>query len=112
MDIVQDLSSKQRAYLRSLAHKLDPVVHIGSDGVTEAVIQSVEECFNSRELIKARVLEGAPLDAKATARALAEQMGDVHVPLTTGRTVVLYRPFAEDPQIRLPDPPSAKTRNN
>lgn len=99
---VNPLSSKQRAYLRSLAHKLDPVVHIGTGGVTDAVVTSVEETLTSRELLKVRVLDGAPEDTKATARQLEARMADVQVPLTTGRTFVLYRAFAEEPEIKLP----------
>ncbi len=99
---VTKLTSKQRAFLRSMAHKLKPVVHIGSDGVTDAVVRSVEEALNSRELLKARVLENAPDDAKATAAKLVERLPGVTVPLTTGRTLVIYRPFAEDPEIKLP----------
>jgi RNA-binding protein len=85
-----------------LAHKLDPVVHIGTGGVTDAVVTSVEEALSSRELLKVRVLDRAPEDAKTTARQLEARMADVQVPLTTGRTFVLYRAFAEEPEIKLP----------
>lgn len=97
-----DLTSKQRAHLRSLAHHLDPVAHVGVEGVTEAVLRSVEEAFNTRELLKVKVLEGAPEDARATADALVAGIDRAHVAQTIGRIVVLYRPFPEDPEIRLP----------
>ena len=99
------LTSKQRAFLRSLAHKLKPVVHIGSDGVTDAVVRSVEEALSARELLKARVLDGAPEDPEATAALLAERLPGVLIPLTTGRTFVVYRPFPDDPEIQLPGAP-------
>lgn len=97
-----ELTSKQRAHLRSLAHRLRPVVHVGNDGISEAVVASVEDALKTRELLKVKVLEGAPLDARAAADSLASMLGDAHVPQVIGRTVVLYRPFPEEPEIRLP----------
>lgn len=97
-----DLTSKQRAHLRSLAHSLRPVVQVGMEGVTEPVLQSIEEAFNTRELLKLKVLENAPLGARETADAIVEGMEGVAVAQTIGRTVVLYRPFPEEPEIELP----------
>lgn len=97
------LNSRQRAFLRTKAHHLKPVVFIGSDGVTDAVLDSVNEAFNTRELLKVKVLQGAPHKARATADQLVERLEGVDVPQTIGRTVVLYRPFPENPEIRLPD---------
>ena len=99
---MNDLTSKQRAFLRSLAQRLKPVVHIGSGGVTDAVVRSVEDALRTRELLKARVLEGAPETVRATADQLARRLPGVHVPVTTGRTIVVYRAFAENPEIELP----------
>ena len=95
------LSSKQRAQLRSMAHSLKPVVHVGTGGVTEAVLTSLEEAFNTRELLKVKVLEGAPEKAKPTARQIAEAMEGVEIAQTIGRTVVLYRPHPDQPEIVL-----------
>jgi RNA-binding protein len=97
------LTSKQRAHLRSLAHPLSPVVHVGVDGVTPAVVESVREAFNTRELLKVKVLEAAPEDAREAGDRIAGALEGVQIPQTIGRTVVLYRPFPEDPEIRLPD---------
>lgn len=96
------LTSKQRAFLRSQAHHLKPILQIGAGGVTEAVLESVREAFNTRELLKVKVLEAAPEGARETGAAIAEALENVQVPQTIGRTVVLYRPFPEDPEIRLP----------
>jgi RNA-binding protein len=101
-DTIDALTSKQRAHLRSLAHHLKPILHVGSDGVTDAVVRSVEEAFNTRELLKVKVQDGAPLDAREAGRTLAERIEGAHLPQTIGRTIVLYRPFPDDPEIRLP----------
>ncbi len=97
-----ELTSKQRAHLRSLANRLKPLVHIGHAGVTEAALQSINEAFHTRELLKVKVSENAPEEPRATADALAASLGDVHVAQTIGRTIVLYRADPDEPEIRLP----------
>ncbi|UCC26167.1 MAG: ribosome assembly RNA-binding protein YhbY [Gemmatimonadales bacterium] len=97
-----ELTSKQRAFLRGLAHHLKPVLQVGAGGVTPAVLDAIAEALSTRELLKVKVLEGAPDDARTTGAAIATALAGVHVPQTIGRTVVLYRPFPEEPEIRLP----------
>jgi RNA-binding protein len=99
---MDELTSKQRAFLRSQAHPLKPILQVGAGGVTPAVLDSVREAFNTRELLKVKVLESAPEDARATGNAIAAGIEGVHIPQTIGRTVVLYRPFPENPELRLP----------
>jgi len=96
------LTSKQRAHLRSLAHDLSPLAQIGHEGVTDAALQNLREAFHTRELLKVRVLDTAPLEARETADAIVAALDDVHVAQTIGRTVVLYRPDPDDPEIVLP----------
>lgn len=100
---IRNLTSKQRAHLRSLAHDLKPILQVGRDGVTEAVLQSVMNAFNTRELMKVRVLDGAPEAVDEAAERIGEALMGVRVVYTMGRTVVLYRPFPEDPEIELPE---------
>ena len=96
------LTSRQRAHLRKLAHHLKPIVLVGGDGVTTAVLSSVEEAFNTRELIKVKLQESAPLHVKDAAGELSTGVHGAHSVQTIGRTVVLYRPHPETPEIRLP----------
>lgn len=96
------LTSKQRAHLRSLAHPLKPLAHIGKEGVTPAAIRSVQQTFDTHELIKVRVLEAAPEEARETGYALAQGLSGAEVVQTVGRTVTLYRPDPETPIITLP----------
>ena len=96
------LTSRQRAFLRSRAHSLKPVVHIGSAGVTEATTLSLSEAFHTRELLKVRIQEGASGTTREIAEALAAGVDDAQVVQTIGRVAVLYRPFPEDPELRLP----------
>lgn len=96
------LSSKQRAHLRALAHPLKPVLRIGKEGLTEAALQAITEAFNTRELVKVKVLENAPETARASGEAIAQQLPEVLLVQTIGRIVVLYRPHPDHPEIQLP----------
>ena len=97
-----DLTSKQRAHLRSLAHHLKPIIQVGGEGVTEALLKTVMEAFNTRELLKVKVLESAPFGAREVADHIVAELENVQVAQTIGRTVVLYRPDPEEPEIELP----------
>ncbi|MBT8488384.1 MAG: YhbY family RNA-binding protein [Gemmatimonadetes bacterium] len=96
------LTSKQRAHLRKLAHHLKPMVLVGSDGVTPAVLDSLRDAFNTRELLKLKLQESAPIEVREAAKAIEESLEDVHPVQTIGRTVVLYCPDPDDPEIELP----------
>jgi RNA-binding protein len=96
-----ELTARQRARLRALAHHLKPLHHVGKEGVGEAAIRAVADAFNTRELLKVRVQEAAPLTAREAGALLAERIPGVHHVQTIGRTVVLYRPHPEKPEIKL-----------
>ncbi len=96
------LTSKQRAYLRSLAHRLKPIVHVGKEGVSDTVFESVRAGFNTRELMKVKVLEAAPKSAHDIGAAIADEVDGTAVIQVIGRTIVLYRKHPERPEILLP----------
>lgn len=92
------LSPRQRKGLRAQAHGLEPVVHVGRVGVTEAVAANVDAALLAHELIKVRLHE--PEDKEAAATALATATGATLCGLV-GHTVILYRPHPETPRIRV-----------
>jgi RNA-binding protein len=96
------LTSKQRAQLKSLAHPLKALIHIGKEGMTGTLVANVQEAFNTRELLKVKVLESAPQSAKEVGEDLAWRLEGVELVQVIGRTIVLYRPHPEKPEIRLP----------
>jgi len=96
------LTSKQRAHLRSLAHDNETVVRIGKDGLSDAVLTSIEEAFNTRELVKIRILDNANEQPRDMAHAIADRLDNVQVVHTLGWTVTLYRPDPDEPKIELP----------
>lgn len=99
---MDSLNSKQRAFLRSEAHHLKPVVNIGKEGVTQSARQAVLDAFNRRELLKVKVLEYAPLSAKEAGSEIAGLIEGAELVQVIGRNFVLYRPFPENPKIVLP----------
>ncbi len=95
------MTSKQRAYLKSLASRLDPVFQIGKASLTPEVTEAVGECFNNNELIKVSVLKNCLDDPRAIAEAVAERTHS-QVVQVIGRKIVLYKPDEDKPKISLP----------
>ena len=96
------LNPKQRQYLKGMAHRLKPILHIGKEGITEATLQTIESAFNSRELIKVKILDQAPGSADESGEMIASRLKDVKLVQVIGKTVVLYRRHPEKPKIQLP----------
>ena len=97
-----DLTPRQRAHLKSLAHHLKPVLFVGKEGITDQTVRSLEEAFNTRELLKVRILEAAPVSAREGAEQLAQRIDGAVAVQAIGRVGVLYRPHPEKPEIELP----------
>lgn len=85
-----DLTGKQRAALRSAANRLDTILQVGKDGLTDNLRKQANDALEARELIKCRVLETAPLNAKEAAEVLAQQTRS-EVIQVIGTKFVLYR---------------------
>ena len=66
------LTSKQRAYLRSLASNEPAIMQVGKSGIGENLIKTVSDVLEARELIKLSVLENSGEEAREVAEALAE----------------------------------------
>ena len=96
------LSGKEKAALRGEAHHLAAVVHVGKEGITPTLLQSLDDALRTRELVKVQL--GRPIDdpARDVARELAEAAG-AEVVQVIGKTLTLYR---HNPQLkRKPDDP-------
>ena len=95
------LTSKQRAYLRSLAADADTIIQIGKGGISENVLQQVDEALTARELIKGRVLEASLLTAREACDALSEACSADGVQCI-GSKFVLYRANKKTQKIVFP----------
>lgn len=84
------ITTKQRAYLRKEAHTLDPIFQIGKDGVTEAVIDALDEALEKREILKVHILETALLDTRQTCDSVAKRLNAEPVQAIGGKFII-YR---------------------
>lgn len=96
------MTSKQRAYLKSLASSLNPIFQVGKSSLTPELTQAIGQAFNRNELIKISVLKNCFDDPKEIAEMLAGRTHSqvVHV---IGKKIVLYKPDRDNPKIVLPD---------
>ncbi len=94
------ITSKQRAYLRSLATAEPTIMQIGKDGIGENLVKTVSDALEARELIKLSVLDNCAYTPREAAEELAEATGSTVV-CTVGKKLVLYRPSKKNPKIEL-----------
>ena len=97
-----EITPKQRAHLKSLAHHLKPVVFVGKEGITDQTVRSLEEALNTRELLKVKILEAAPMGTREGTEALAARLDNAVAVQSIGRVGVIYRPHPDKPEIHLP----------
>ncbi len=95
------LTSKQRAYLRSMANGIDTIFQVGKNGVTPELRETVYAALEARELVKISVLDNNMLSAAAAAELLASRTGAEIVQII-GNKFVLYRQSKTKPVIELP----------
>lgn len=84
------ITGKQRAYLRKIAQNLSPIFQIGKEGVTQSVVDALDEALERREIVKVHILETAFIDTRETCDELAKLMGAEPVQ-AIGNKFTLYR---------------------
>ena len=94
------ITSKQRAYLRSLCNTLQPVLYIGKEGITDATVKEAYDALEARELIKCSLNDTAPLDAREACGILCDKLGASPVQCI-GRKFSIYRRNEKEPKIQL-----------
>ena len=101
MRLFMKLTSRQRAYLRSLASNENAIIQVGKSTLTPEVTDLIAEAFNTRELVKVTVLKNCDQDIKEIAGMVAERTHSTLVEVI-GRRFVLYKPDRKNPRIILP----------
>lgn len=96
------MTSKQRAYLKSLASTMDPIFQIGKASLTPEVTEAVLEAFNTRELLKIAVLKNCFDDPKEIAAMVAERTKS-QVVQVIGKKIILYKESKNNKKIILPE---------
>ena len=84
------MTSKQRAYLRGFANKIEPIFQVGKGGVTDVLVEQLSDALEARELIKITVLKNAPDYARDIADEIAEKTNSDLIQVI-GNKIVLFR---------------------
>lgn len=95
------MTSKQRAYLKSLASTLNPIFQVGKSSLTPEFTAAIGEAFNTKELIKIAVLKNCMDDPNEIAQIVAERTRS-QVVQVIGKKIILYKPDKKNPKIILP----------
>ena len=82
-----NLSSKERAFLKKLAHDLEPVVRIGKGGIDDDVIESIANVVKKRELIKVKILQNSSVELE---RELGNETDSVYVD-SIGKVLIFFK---------------------
>ncbi|MDW8479828.1 MAG: ribosome assembly RNA-binding protein YhbY [Xanthomonadales bacterium] len=96
------LSPRQKRHLRGLAHALDPVLLVGRQGASDAVLAELEAALEAHELVKIRVTAEARAEREARILRLARASG-AELVQRVGHVAVLYRRHRSHPRIVLPE---------
>lgn len=94
------LSGKQKRYLRGLANNLNPIMQVGKEGISDALFNSVDDAFNTHELIKINILKTCDLDINEVAIEICSNCS-CELIQKIGKTMIFYK-RAKEPKIILP----------
>lgn len=102
------MTTKQRAYLKSLAMTIEPIYQIGKSALTPEMTEGISDALEARELIKISVLKNCADDPKEMAQILSERTHSEIVQVI-GKKIVLYRESKDKKKILLPNEKKSKT---
>ncbi len=102
-------STKLRKVLRAAGHHLSPVVQVGKEGVSEAVLRQLDAQLAAHELVKVKIGTESPEDRFEAAERLGGTAG-AQIAQILGRTVLVYRKHPEKPRFEPRDAPAAGAR--
>ena len=96
------ITTKQRAYLRSLANGIPSILQVGKEGITEALIKNIDEALDAREIVKVSVLETSPVSSKEAIELVMNGIKGCEAVQVIGRKFVVYKRNLKEPKIILP----------
>ncbi len=94
------ITTKQRAYLKSIATSLQPAFQIGKGGVNDAQVAQIDDYLRVHEIIKIKVLDNSLYTAREASEEIAEKIG-AEVVQVIGSKAVIYKANPEKPVINL-----------
>ena len=97
MNIVtnENITSKQRSKLKSIAANLSPVTQIGKGGITENLLKTLSDALDAHEIIKVTILDNVDEDPKNLAENVADLLDAIPVAVI-GRKAIFYRRSERD----------------
>lgn len=95
------LTGKQKRFLRSKAHHLQPIFQVGKGGVNENMTKQIAEALETRELLKVSVLQNCDQDKDEVAQMITSSTG-AHLVQVIGNTIVIYKESKENKELVLP----------
>jgi len=98
---LEELTSKQRVFLRGLGQKIKPTISVGKMGVSDNTILSVGNGFNTKELLKVKIQDGCEETKEKVAEKISEGVNAVLVQVI-GNTLLFYKRDRRNPKIDLP----------
>lgn len=84
------LRGKQKRYLRSQAHHMQPIFQIGKNGINDELLNQIDDALEKRELFKVNLLQNTDEMVDDAAEVIAHATG-AEVVQIIGRVIVLYR---------------------
>lgn len=95
------LTSKQKSYLKGMAHSMQPIIQVGKLGVQDTLIKTIADALEARELIKVSVLQNCIEAPKTIAVQIADEI-QAEVVQVIGKTIILYKESSKKKEIILP----------
>lgn len=95
------LTGKQKRFLRSEAHHIDPIFQIGKSGINENMVEQIKDALEKRELIKVHILQNNFDDKGDLAESLSSAT-DSHLVQQIGSMIVLFKTSTNHKKIELP----------
>ena len=97
----EPLTGKARRHMRALGHSLAAVLHIGKGGISNALLEELDQVLTAHELVKIRILRECPIERDKAAEQLALRSGAEHIQ-TVGNVLLIYRKGPDKPAVEKP----------
>lgn len=94
------LTGKERSYLKSLAHNMDPLIQLGKDGINEGFLNQIDKLLEDHEIVKINVLQNAPVEVDEIVDGILDATGAEFVQ-KIGKKLTIYRESKENKKIEL-----------
>ena len=98
---MEELTGKQKSFLRGLGQKIKPTISIGKMGVSENSLLSITNGFNTKELLKIKIQDGCEETKEEIAEKVSEGANAILVQVI-GNTLLFYKRDRKNPKIDLP----------